>query len=69
MIESGPIPALYSEERWGWLIWGNGSSDRLGIPHHNRQADAQPRATRHGLPETLGPTAAPSASTGRDREF
>ena len=30
MIESGPIPALYSEERWGWSIWGNGSSDRLG---------------------------------------
>jgi len=69
MIESGPIPALYSEDGWGWSIYDNGSSDRLGIPHHNRQADAQPRAARHGLLETLGPTAPPSASAGRDREF
>src|SRR5215469_12695983 len=42
------VLALYSEERWGRSIWGNGSSDRLRIPHHNRQADAQPRAARHG---------------------
>src|SRR5262249_11324949 len=40
--------------------------DLRGIPHHNRQADAQPGAASHGLPQTIGPTASPCASRGRD---
>src|SRR6516225_6784506 len=43
--------------------------DLRGIPHHNRQADAQPGAASHGLPQTIGPTASPCASRGRDRGF
>jgi hypothetical protein len=35
----------------------------------NRQADAQPGAASHGLPQTIGPTASPCASRGRDRGF
>src|SRR5258707_13361647 len=41
--------------------------DLRGIPHHDRQADAQPGAARHGLPQPLGPTAPPCASAERDR--
>src|SRR5262249_9346764 len=41
--------------------------DLRGIPHHNRQADAQPGAASHGLPQTIGPTASPGARGGRDR--
>jgi hypothetical protein len=33
--------------------------DLRGIPHHDRQADAQPGAARHGLPQTLRPAAPP----------
>src|SRR5262249_43210765 len=43
--------------------------DLRGIPHHNRQADAQPGAASPGLPLTSGPTASPCASGGRDRGF
>src|ERR1700749_374052 len=43
--------------------------DLRGISHHNRQADAQPGAASHGLPQTIGPTASPCASRGRDRGF
>src|SRR5262249_32685837 len=35
----------------------SGAMDLRGIPHHNRQADAQPGAASHGLPQTIGPTA------------
>jgi transposase len=55
MIERGPIPS--------------GAMDFRGIPHHDRQTDAQPGATRHGLPQTLGPAAPPCTSAGRDRGF
>src|SRR5215468_11481731 len=47
----------------------SGAMDLRGIPHHNRQADAQPGAASHGLPQTVGPTASPCASRGRDRRF
>src|SRR5262249_10193625 len=43
--------------------------DLRGIPHHNRQADAQPRAASHGLPQTIGPPPSPRASGGRNGEF
>src|ERR1700756_1603182 len=47
----------------------SGAMDLRAIPHHDRQADAQPGAARHGLPQTIGPTASPCASRGRDRGF
>src|SRR5262249_21239073 len=47
----------------------SGAMDLRGIPHHNRQADAQPGAASHGLPQTIGPTASPRASGGRERGF
>src|ERR1700757_3999438 len=47
----------------------SGAMDLRGIPHHNRQADAQPGAASHGLPQAIGPTASPCASRGRDRGF
>src|SRR5262249_47361709 len=43
--------------------------DLRGIPHHNRQADAQPGAASHGLPQTIGPPTSPCESGGRDRVF
>ena len=67
MIESGPIPAV--PWRGALAADRSGAMDLRGIPHHDRQADAQPGAARHGLPQTLGPTAPPCASAGRDRGF
>ena len=66
MIESGPIPAVHGVVRWRLIDL---AQDLRGIPHHNRQADAQPGAASHGLPQTIGPTASPCASRGRDRGF
>src|SRR6201981_1674982 len=66
MIESGPIPAVQGVVR---AADRSGAMDLRGIPHHNRQADAQPGAASHGLPQTIGPTASPCASRGRDRGF
>src|SRR5262249_25483274 len=42
----------------------SGAVDLRGIPHRDRQADAQPGAARHGLPQTLGPTPPPLATAG-----
>jgi len=47
------------------------ASDRValgGVPHHDLQADAEPRAAGHELPQALGPSA-PSRQGrgGRDR--
>src|SRR5262249_56253455 len=47
----------------------SGAMDLRGIPHHNRQADAQRGVASQGLPQTIGPTASPCASRGRDRGF
>ena len=47
----------------------SGAMDLRGIPYHDRQADAQPGAARHGLPQTLRPAAPPRSSRRRDREF
>src|SRR5262249_5688659 len=47
----------------------SGAMDLRGIPHHNRQADAQAGAASHGLPPTIGPTRTPRASRGRQRRF
>jgi len=67
IIESGPIPAVHGVVRWRLIDLA--AMDLRGIPHHDRQADAQPGAARRGLPQTLGPAAPPRSSRGRDREF
>src|SRR5665811_2125397 len=35
----------------------SGAMDIRGVPHHDRQADAQPGAARHGLSQAVGPPA------------
>ena len=67
MIESGPIPAVHGVVRWRLIDLAQ--MDIRGIPHRYRQADAQPGAARHGLPQTLGPAAPPCASRRCDRGF
>ena len=47
----------------------SGAMDLRGIPYHDRQADAQPGAARHGLPQAFGTAAPLRASRGRDRGF
>src|SRR5262249_39485227 len=66
MIESGDPGGAW---RGALAADRSGAMDLRGIPHHNRQADAQPGAASHGLPQTIGPTASPCASRGRDRGF
>ena len=65
MIESGPIPAVDGVVRWRLIDLAH----LRGVSHLDRQADAQPGAARHGLPQTLGPAASPRAGRGRDRGF
>ena len=66
MIESGPIPAVHGVVRWRLIDLAQWIFEEFRI---NRQADAQPGAASHGLPQTIGPTASPCASRGRDRGF
>ena len=66
MIESGPIPG--SPRRGALAADRSGAMDLRGVPHHDRQADAQPGAARHGLPQALGTAAPLRASRGRDPE-
>ena len=47
----------------------SGTMDLRGVPHRDRQADAQPGAARHGLPQALRTAAPLRASRGRDRGF
>ncbi len=67
-IESGPTPALHGVVRWRlvdlcqWVAAG-------GVPGLRLQADAEPGAARHGLPQALRPAAPPRPSRGRDRAF
>ena len=60
MIESGPIPAVHGVVRWRLIDLVQWIFEEFR--DHDRQADAQPRAARHGLPQTLGPPAPPCAS-------
>ena len=46
----------------------SGAMDLRGVPHHDRQADAQPGAARHGLSQALGTAAPLRASRGRERK-
>ena len=45
----------------------SGTMDLRGVPHRDRQADAQPGAARHGLSQALRTAAPLRASRGRDR--
>ena len=47
----------------------SGTMDLRGVPHRDRQADAQPGAARHGLSQALRTAAPLRASRGRDRGF
>src|ERR1700733_4408574 len=40
-----------------------------GVPHHGRQADVEPGASRDGLPQALGTTPPSCASRGSHRGF
>ena len=66
VIESGPIPAIHGVVRWRMIDLANGSGRSSGS---RRQADAQPRAARHGLPQALGAAAASRPGRGRHRAF
>src|SRR6516164_834093 len=47
----------------------SGTMDLRGVPHRDRQADAQPGAARHGLSQALRTAAPLRASRRRDRGF
>ena len=47
----------------------SGAMDLRGVPHHHRQADAEPGTARHGLSQAVGPPAPSCAGRGRDRGF
>ena len=67
LIESGPIPAVHGVVRWRLIDLAQWN--HRGVPHHDRQADAQPGAARHGLPQALGTAARLRASRRGDRGF
>ena len=67
MIESGPIPAVHGVVRWRIIdlcqwVWDEFQDQRL-------QADAEPRAARDGLPQTVGAAAPSRPGRGGDRGF
>ena len=67
MIESGPIPAIHGVVRWRLIDRAQWIFE--GVPHHDRQADAQPGAARHGLSQAVGPPAPSCPGRRRDRGF
>ena len=67
MIESGPISG--SPRRGALAADRSGTMDLRGVPHRDRQADAQPGAARHGLSQAFRTAAPLRASRGRDRGF
>ena len=67
---------LHTHVYWGGTSLGidvaadrSGTMDLRGVPHRDRQADAQPGAARHGLSQALCTAAPLRASRGRDRGF
>ena len=54
MVERSPIPAIHGV---GALAADRSCAmDLRGVPHHGRQTDAEPGASRDGLPQALGTT-------------
>ena len=67
MIESGPIPG---DARCRSLAADRSVAMGIrGVPHHGHQTDAEPGASRDGLPQALGPTPPSCASRGSHRGF
>src|SRR6516164_4737753 len=58
-----------SPRRGAWAADRSGTMVLRGVPHRDRQADAQPGAARHGLSQALRTAAPLRASRGRDRGF
>jgi transposase len=56
-IEAGPLPAVHGVVRWRLVDLGRWLSVG-GVPGPGLEADAEPGAARHGLPQALGPAAA-----------
>jgi hypothetical protein len=68
MIESGPIPAIHGVVRWRLIDLVQWIFEEF--PHHDRQADAEPGAARHGLSQAVGPPTSSSRPGGeRHRGF
>ena len=51
-VESGPIPAIHGVVRWRLIDLAQ-PCDLRGVPRHGRQTDAEPGASRDGLPQAL----------------
>ena len=66
MIESGPIPAVHGVVRWRLIDLAQWIFEEFRITIAKQTLS---RELRHGLPQTLGSTAPPCASAGRDRGF
>ena len=67
MIESGPIPAIHGVVRWRLIDLAQWIYEEFRII--GRQADAEPGASRDGLPQALGSTPPSCASRGSHRGF
>jgi len=67
MIESGPIPAVHGVV--ALAADRSGAMDLRGIPHHDRQADAQRELRAMGYRKLSARPRQPCASAGRDRGF
>src|SRR5436190_556161 len=63
MIESGPIPAVHGVVRWRLIDLAQWIFEEFRITIAKQTLS---RELRHGLPQTLGPTAPPCASAERD---
>jgi len=63
MIESGPIPAIHGVVRWRLIDLAQWIYEEFRI--HGRQTDAEPGASRDGLPQALGTTPPSCASRGK----
>src|SRR3984885_14799348 len=49
MIESGPISAIHGVVRWRLIDLSQWIYESSRVPHHGRQTDAEPGASRDGL--------------------
>ena len=66
-LDEGPIPAVHGVVRWRLV-------DLIavalgGVPHHDLQADAEPRVAGHGLSQALGPSAPSRQERGGGGRF
>jgi len=67
MIESGPIAAIHGVVRWRLIDLSQWIYEEF--PHHGRQTDVEPGASRDGLPQALSTTPPSRASRGSNRGF